>query len=123
MPLRHVLDEHLRGALWSAIQAHNARGVDPIDVVQVGGPADLPLGTPDPDILLWAEREGRLFVTRDTNTVPGHLADHLASGHDSPGVLILRRLHVSVPQAVFALALIAHAGDPTDYVNCYRFIP
>jgi hypothetical protein len=123
MPLRYVLDEHLRGPLWNAIQAHNAAGTDSIDVVRVGDPPDLPCGTPDPDILLWAEREGRLLVTRDVNTVPGHLANHLAAGRHSPGVLIVRRGGVVVPQVVFALVLIADAGDPTDYVDCYRYIP
>jgi hypothetical protein len=32
MPFRYVLDEHLRGALWHAIQHHNAGGVDPIEL-------------------------------------------------------------------------------------------
>src|SRR4051794_35399330 len=109
MPLRYALDEQLRGPLWNAVQAHNAAGIDPIDVVQVGDPADLPCGTPDPVILLGAEREGRLLVTRDVSTVPGHLAAHLAAGHHSPGVLIVRRGGVVVPQVIFALALIAHA--------------
>jgi hypothetical protein len=27
MPLRFLLDEHLRGPLWQAIQDHNAAGV------------------------------------------------------------------------------------------------
>ncbi len=123
MPLRYVIDELLRGVLWHAIQAHNAAGIDPIDIVQVGDPPDLPRGTLDPDILLWAERERRLFVTRDVNTVPSYLDDHLAAGHHSPGVLIVRRRRVSVPQVIFALALIAHAGDPAYFADCPRFIP
>jgi hypothetical protein len=42
--IRFVLDEHLRGPLWRAGQRHNARAEDPIDVVRVGDPPDLPLG-------------------------------------------------------------------------------
>ncbi len=122
MPLRYVLDEQLRDILGSAIQAHNAAGIDPIDAVQVGDPPDLPRGALDPDILLWAEREGRLLVTRDVNTVPRHLADHLTAGHHSPGVLAVRR-RVNVPPVISALALIAHAGDPADFADCVRFIP
>jgi hypothetical protein len=35
--------------------------------------------------LLWAEREGRVLVTLDRHTMPGHLANHLRAGHNSPG--------------------------------------
>jgi len=63
MPLRYLLDENQRGVLWHVIQRHNARGIDPIDAQRVGDPADLPLGSEDPAILLWAEREQRILVT------------------------------------------------------------
>jgi hypothetical protein len=62
-PLRYLLDENLRGRLWQAIGVHNQTGAYPIDVVRVGDPPDLPLGSLDPDILLWAEREGRILVS------------------------------------------------------------
>ena len=71
MPLRYVLDEHMRGLLWSALQGHNRAGIDVIDVVRVGDPVDLPCGTKDPDLLLWAQREGRVVVTWDRGSMPG----------------------------------------------------
>jgi hypothetical protein len=46
-PLRFVLDEHLRGVLFDAIDRHNQFSAFPLDVVQVGGPQDLPLGSKD----------------------------------------------------------------------------
>src|SRR5262249_33503352 len=55
MALRYVLDEDLRGVLWRAIQRHNRTDPKPIDAVRVGDLPDLPLGTPDPDILAWAD--------------------------------------------------------------------
>jgi len=67
--------------------------VDIVDVTRVGDPADLPLGTQDPDLLLWAEREQRVVVTMDRQTMLGHLAAHLQSGHHSPGVFLLRPRH------------------------------
>ena len=58
MALRYLLDEHLRGGgLWQAIRQHNASGVDVLDVVRVGDPPDLPLGTGDPDVLTLVDRE------------------------------------------------------------------
>src|SRR5437867_1199230 len=92
MALRYLLDENLRGGpLWTAIQQHNSAGIDPIDVTQVGDPPDLPLGTLDPEILLWCEREDRVLVSLDTGTLPVHLSKHLQASHRSPGVFILRR--------------------------------
>jgi hypothetical protein len=87
--LRFLLDEHLRGPLWLAVQRHNASGKLNLDVVRVGDPPDLPLQSDDPVILLWAEREDRILLTEDKHTVPGHLADHLKGGHHSPGVLMI----------------------------------
>jgi hypothetical protein len=58
--------------------------------VRVGDAAELPLGAEDRDVLLWAEREGRILVTEDRHTMAGHLHRHLARGDHSPGILITR---------------------------------
>jgi hypothetical protein len=91
MPLRFVLDEHLRGPLWHAILRHNRAGVSRFDATRVGDPPDLPLGSPDPAILTWAEREGWALVTLDRNTMIGHLWDHLDAGNHLPGLFLIRR--------------------------------
>lgn len=122
MALRYVLDEHFRRILWNAIQQHNAGGVNLLDVVRVGDPVDLPLGTKDPDLLMWAEREGRVVVTRDWQTMPGHFADHLAAGYHSPGVIIVRPAH-TLTQLVFALTLAAYVYDPAEVRDQVRFLP
>lgn len=80
MPLRFVCDEHLRGRLPLAVERHNQASPHAIDLVAVGDPSDLPLGTRDPDLLQWAERAGRILITRDVSTMPGHLAAHLLAG-------------------------------------------
>src|SRR5438034_99620 len=43
-----------------ALCQHNAVGINPVDVTRVGDPPGLPLGTLDPDLLLWAELHGRV---------------------------------------------------------------
>src|SRR5947207_2747401 len=88
MVLRYVLDEHFRRRLWKALQKHNLAGIDPVDVVRVGDPPDIPLGVDDPSLLLWAEREQLVLVTRDENTMPIHLGNHLSAGRHSPGVFM-----------------------------------
>jgi len=70
--LRFLLDEHLRGPLWLAILRHNAQGGLPIDGARGGDASDLPLGSDDATIFLWAEREGRILLTEDVHTMPGH---------------------------------------------------
>ena len=122
MALRFVLDEHLRGLLWNAIRQHNAAGAYPIDAMRVGDPPDLPSGTQDPDLLIWAEREGRLIVTNDRKTMRPFLTQHLLAGRSSPGVLLIPSGY-SFAQIVFDLALIAHAGDPLTYQDDIRFMP
>ncbi len=122
MPLAYVLDEHLRGALWQAIQQHNTASAFPIDGMQVGDPLDLPLGSSDPDILLWAEREGRVVVTLDRRTMPGHLAAHLQAGHHCAGLFILRS-RATIPQIVDYLAAAAYAADPAILRDRYEYIP
>ena len=113
MALRYVLDEHLRGLLWNAIRHHNSAGINPIDVARVGDPADLPRGTKDPSLLLWAEREDRVVVSLDRRTMPGHLSSHLAAGRHSPGIIILDPSY-SLGELVFYLVLTAYACGPDE---------
>ncbi len=122
MPLRFLLDENLRGALWSALEQHNTVGVDVLDVVRVGDFPDLALGTTDPDILCWAQREHRLLVTLDRTTMPGFLNQHLQSGQHSPGVLILRP-GCLFPEVIEFLVLAAYASEPSDWLDQVQYIP
>jgi hypothetical protein len=72
MPLSYLIDEDLRGPLWRYVLRYNARGVEPIDAARVGDFDDLPLGTPDPEILRWCEVHQRVLVSHDRSTTPVH---------------------------------------------------
>jgi hypothetical protein len=122
MALRYLLDENLRGALWRALQQHNANGVDPVDVLRVGDAPAPPLGTPDPGLLLWAEGNGRVLVSLDHNTMPGHLTAHVQAGHHSPGIFLLRP-NWSIPVLVAYLVLHDQGGDPLHYVDRVEYVP
>jgi len=121
MALAFLLDENLRGLLWKHIRRHNARGVHPIDAVRVGDVADLPLGSTDPAILLWAERESRIMLSVDEQTLPKHLADHLAASHHCPGIFFLRRAPLA--QVVEFLVCAAYASEPAEWIDKTTFIP
>ena len=122
MPLAFLLDEHLRGTLWQAVLRHNLSGEFPLDVVRVGDPADLPLAAADAVVLAWAEREGRLLVTEDRHTMLGHLQDHIANGHHSPGILIVRGGQ-PMRAVIESLELIAYAGKNAEFENTLTYIP
>src|ERR1700682_247658 len=107
MPLRFLLDEHLRRRLWRAVVSHNAAGIDLLDVMRVGDPVDLPLGSVDPDMLVWAEREHRILISRDKRTLPTHLVNHLNAGRHSPGIFIILP-GCAIPLVLSFLALAAH---------------
>jgi hypothetical protein len=118
-----MLDENLRGGpLWPAICHHNRQSPYLIDTTRVGDPADLPLGTRDPDILLWAERNGRILISWDKGTLPTALAAHLRAGNHSPGIFLLRPGSTTA-QVISTLELIAHAGDPAAYWDRIEYIP
>jgi hypothetical protein len=122
MALCFLLDENLRGPLWHAVQQHNAQGVNVIDVLCVGDPPAPALGTADPDLLLWCEANGRVLVSRDRRTMPGHFAAHLNAGHHLPGLLLLRSVW-TIPAVLAALVLYDQACDPQDLVDRMEEIP
>ena len=99
------------------------RGVEhPLILHVVLHQLDLPLGSTDPDILLWCEREDRILVSFDKTTLAGHLNNHLQSGHHSPGIFLLRRAS-RLSQVVAHLALVAHASDAWEWQDRIEFIP
>ena len=56
----------------------------------VGEPGELnipPLGS---DILNWCELNGFIVVTNNRNSMPVHLAEHLAQNRYIPGIFVLR---------------------------------
>jgi hypothetical protein len=121
MSLRFVLDEHLRGPAWSAVCRHNATGESALDVVRVGDADGLPLGVDDAAILLWAEQEGRILVTRDQSTMKSHLERHLDAGHRSPGVFMIRP-HGQLSAVIEFLILADQLSDPHEWQDAITYI-
>jgi hypothetical protein len=116
------LDEDTRdNRLWTAIRTYNRRSVYWIDAVRVGDPGGPPAGTRDAALLVWAETEARLIVTRDENTIPNALARHLAAGRHSPGILCARQAPFN--EITDVLAAVAHASRPDEWVDAFNYFP
>jgi hypothetical protein len=122
MALRYVLDENLWRPLWTAVLRHNAAKLYPLDAIPVGAPPDLPLGSLDPDILAWAEREERILVSFDRSSLPVCLANHLQAGQHSPGVFLIRPASL-LPEVLDFLVLADQASEPWEWRDRCRFIP
>lgn len=120
--LKFLLDEHLRGVLWHAIERHNRAGREPIDVIRIGDVPDLPLASLDAEILIWAEREERVLISRDVTTLFGHLANHLQAGKHCPGISLVRRRCI-LPQVVAFLVEAAYRSDPAAWQDRIEYIP
>lgn len=122
MALRYLLDENERGPLWSAILLQNAASTHPIRAIRVGDPSDLPLGSADAAILLWAEREGYVVVTRDRDTMPSFLWDHLADGGHLPGMFAIRR-GARLKDVLDWLVAVADEDDDDQWRDQLIYIP
>jgi Domain of unknown function (DUF5615) len=93
-----------------------------IEWFQVGLEGAPPKGTKDPPLLVFAEDNKMILVSRDKRTLPKHLRAHFQLGRHTCGVLLLRR---GFPTATYAenLILIWSAHDDEDLVDNTMYIP
>jgi predicted nuclease of predicted toxin-antitoxin system len=77
---------------------------------------------PDPDVLALAASEGRILVTSDLRTMPGHFGDFLEAGGSSPGVFLVKQ-KTPVADVIEALLLVWAASDPEEWENRIIRIP
>ena len=96
---------------------------DPDLVMRSVGDVDAPpLGTLDPEILLWCEQHDFHLVTNNRKSMPDHLRDHLEAGRQIPGILAIRR-RAEIGAVIEALLLVAEASLPDEFRNRIVHIP
>ena len=122
MALRYLLDENLRGPLWDALTGANLVANQAIESTRVGDPSDLPLGSQDPEILRWAQREGFILVSTDIHTMPVYLSLHLQAGDHSPGIFLLR-LPCPIHELVEWLFVLSDDRDPVYWRDRLFYLP
>lgn len=121
MPLKLLIDENLRGRFTYALETCPLTPLL-IDVVEVGSPGGPPCGTKDPDLLVWAQKHGRVLVSLDHESLPTHLAHHLAAGCFSPGIILLRPAR-PWDELVDIVVLAAVIGTPEEFADQLQFLP
>ena len=72
-------------------------------------------GLPDEQVLILAAQEGRILVTHDHRTMPGHFAGFVATA-TSPGVIVLPQ-RMSLKVAAEWLVTIWVASEAEEWVN------
>ncbi|MDQ3920609.1 MAG: DUF5615 family PIN-like protein [Acidobacteriota bacterium] len=76
---------------------------------------------PDPEVLALAAREGRILVSHDRRTLPGHFRDFVTSQH-SPGLIIVSQ-KLPVGRAAELLHLLWAASEAKEYTNVVYDLP
>lgn len=115
---KYLLDENVGESLRKGL---HTRYPD-IVVWRMGEPTIPPIGTLDPDILLWCEANGFMLVTNNRGSMPNHLRDHLAAGHHFPGMITLNP-KMSLSETIEELALIWGASQPDEYADQITYLP
>ncbi len=114
--LRLLTDEDVHGDIVNGLRRRNS-GIDLIRVQDVGL-----RHTPDPIILDWAARQGRVVVSVDKKTLVAFAWDRVARGIPMPGVLVLRTV-LTIGEAINQLEIIAFVGNPDDIRDQVIFLP
>lgn len=118
MTIRYLIDENMSPrwtkAMWLAHPD--------VEVLRVGDAGAPPLQTPDPQILLWCEQHESILITIDRTSMPDHLVDHHAAGHEHWGVLWVHEW-ASMGQVIETLYEIAAASEAEEWRNRAEWIP
>jgi hypothetical protein len=118
MKVRFLLDENLSKRIKAAVLQLNWE----IDIACVGEPDAPPLGTLDPDILLYVESEQRLLVTDNRKSMPAHLESHWQEGRHTWGLFWVRP-KTQFGQVAETLFLVWEASEAEEYIDKLNWIP
>lgn len=111
-----LVDENFNGHIVEGL-ARRDLGLDLVDVRDVGLAA-----APDPDILEWAARHGRVLLTHDRRTIPPFAHARVAAGQAMPGVFLVSD-DMPVGQAIDEILLAVHCMTPAECENIVKYFP
>ncbi len=111
---RFLLDEHLKHAIQEQLPEMHVRLIGDEDAP--------PLGTPDPDILVWIEHNNYILITNNRTTIPSHLTEHLQVGGHVPGILCFPQ-RTSIGTYVKELRRIWNAFTPERHQDVILYLP
>lgn len=114
--LKLLVDEHVPTQLLRGL----LRREPVLDIVRV---QDVGLSSvPDPDVLEWAAREGRVLITLDVNSAVGAAYERLAQGRNMPGVFAVTS-GISLGRAIESLLMLSMASLPGEWDGQVVYLP
>ncbi|HEY86009.1 MAG TPA: DUF5615 family PIN-like protein [Chloroflexi bacterium] len=118
MTIRFLLDEHID----HVVRRELLRREPEINIKVIGETNTPARSTPDPELLLWCEKNAYTLVTNNRRTMPEHLKDHFQAGHQMPGILLLRP-SITLGQLITELLAIWRANQPERFHNLLVYLP
>lgn len=115
---RFLVDECVPSSLIRGLR----RRMSEIDAIQVGEPRAPSKGTSDEELLIFCERDSRLFITADRATVPDCFREHLQQGGHTSGILVIGP-STSLSQALDELALLHAESEAEEWIDVLQFLP
>ena len=115
MRLRFQADEDFNQTIVLAITRREP-GIDFQTVTQAGFK-----GRQDPEVLALAAEAGRILVTHDVRTMPGHFGKFVQIT-TSPGVLLVPQ-HLPIAAAVEEIVLLWYATEASEWLNRIVWLP
>lgn len=115
MRVRFQADADLDGRILRGLR----RAAPEIDI-RTASDAGL-AGLEDPEVLRVSADSGRVLVSQDRGTMPGHFVRYVSNAQ-SPGVILLREA-VPIATAIEELMLIWNASDAEEWINRLIWIP
>ena len=117
-PVKYLLDENVDDIFRKGLHSHYPE----IVVWRIGAPTAPPIGTLDPEILIWCEENDFSLVTNNRESMPDHLRDNLAAGRHIPGIFTLNP-NMTISETIEELALIWGAAMSGEYADQISYFP
>lgn len=114
--IRFVADENFNGKILRGVRLR----VPEADILRVQDTTIYQ--APDPLVLEWASREGRIVLSHDINTMPTHAYQRLKDGLPMLGLVIADQ-DLAVGQVIDDLVLMLLDSEAGEWENTVIFLP
>ena len=118
MKIKFLLDENLSPRLKVAVIRLNPE----IDILRIGDPNTLPLGTLDPDVLQYLGISERLLVTDNRTSMSEHLTEYWQKNRQIWGLFWVRP-STTIGKIAIELTMIWETSEAEEWIDVVDWIP
>jgi hypothetical protein len=114
--IKFAADENFNNAILRGL----LRKMPELDIVRV---QDSEIsGASDPEVLEWADRENRVLLTHDVQTLTKYAYERVRKGLPMPGVFEVSRV-VPIAQIIDDILLLAECSQEGEWEGQIRYLP